>query len=174
MRRLLVGMLAGFALLWPAAEVTASAQAAAPARSHRGDPYSADNSWFVLQHCGTRGGLHFFIYTCARDKPATLYIGGPGASAGGRWRLTGLAWSHWNGHHATARGVLWAAGQKWKRRGSCTITLYRARQFFMFTGYYTRLYLAPQFRIDHAWKWIWYQDGSAHGVPLLSGKWVVN
>jgi hypothetical protein len=174
MRRLLVGMLAGFVLLWPAASVTASAQAAAAARSHRGDLSSADNSWFVLQHCGSRGGLHFFVYTCARDKPATLYIGGPGAGAGGRWKLTGLAWARWNGRRATARGVLWAAGRKWKRTGSCTITLYRARQFFMSAGYYTRLYLAPQFRIDHPWKWIWYHDGSADGVPLLSGKWVVN
>jgi hypothetical protein len=38
----------------------------------------------------------------------------------------------------------------------------------------TRLDLAPQFQVRHRWKWIWYQDGSAGGVPLLSGKWVVS
>lgn len=35
-------------------------------------------------------------------------------------------------------------------------------------GYYTRIYLAPQFRVNHSWQWTWY--GS---FPRMSGKWVV-
>lgn len=127
-----------------------------------------DNYWFALEHCGTRGGLHGIIYVCALHKPATLYIGGPGAGRGGHLKMTSLRWSRWNGGGAYGRGALWLRGPNWRREGAATIRLYRARQFFMSTGYYTRIYLAPQFRVNHSWRWTWY--GS---FPRMSGKWVV-
>lgn len=128
-----------------------------------------DNYWFVLEHCGSRGGVHGIVYVCALHKPATLYIGGPGLGRGGHLKITSLRWARWNGSGAYARGVLWLHGPRWRREGRATITLYRARQVFMSTGYYTRIYLAPQFRVNHYWKWVWY--GS---FPSISGKWVTS
>lgn len=167
MRTIMAALIAAATLLIAgagsvAAARPASAETASAASFH-------DTSWVVLEHCRTRGGLHGIVYVCARRKPATLFIGGPGRGRGGHLKMTGLRWSRWNGKSAYARGVLWLHGPNWLREGRATITLYRARQFFMSTGYYTRIYLAPQFRVNHYWKWIWY--GS---FPSMSGKWVVS
>lgn len=174
MKRIIAALLFSVALLLPGTAVGAAQASSAPASPANATASFQDNYWFVLEHCGTRGGLHGIIYVCALHKPATLYIGGPGQGSGGHWKMTSLRWTHWNRSYAYARGVLWGHGPTWQRKGWTTITLYRARQFFMSTGYYTRAKLAPRFRINHYWKWIWYRDGSTSGYYLYSGKWVVN
>jgi hypothetical protein len=153
------------------AGATGSAPDTRPAAAHRS---LRDNYWWAIEHCGAGGGAHGLIHVCVGHKPATLHIGGPGPGRGGELKITSLRWSRWNGSGAYGHGVLWIHGPNWRREGRATITLDGARQYSMSTGYYSRVYVAPQFRVKHHWKWIWYSSPGPGSFPWTSGKWVVS